>query len=233
MPVPRPNLPSVSLAEGGSLGLMVQPRFADRPRRRLLHRAERAANILEAASRVFARGGYAGTSMDEIAAEAGVSKLMLYRHFNSKRELYQAVLAEVGARLAAIEHRPASLVDIAPEQALREASATLLATIRVARAMPDGYRLFHDHAAHEPEFADHVRNIRARSEAKAASLLAPSVRDPDLLRWGARVIARFTDEAVLAWLDIGEPGRDQLIADRLAGMLSALHTRLLDTPDEC
>src|SRR5262249_54169592 len=78
-------------------------------KRKLLPRAERAASILRAASRTFARGGYAETSMDDIAAEAGVSKLILYRHFNSKHDLYRTVLDEVRSRLTALEHRPATL----------------------------------------------------------------------------------------------------------------------------
>src|SRR5262249_62182147 len=94
-------------------------------KRKLLPRAERAASILRAASRTFARGGYADTSMDDIAAEAGVSTLMLYRHFNSKHELYQAVLDEVRSRLSALEHRPATLGGISAEQAIPAARSAL------------------------------------------------------------------------------------------------------------
>ena len=63
---------------------MAVPTPAPGRKRRLLARADRAASILRAAARAFARAGYAGTSMDDIATAAGVSKLMLYRHFNSK-----------------------------------------------------------------------------------------------------------------------------------------------------
>src|SRR5262249_29248815 len=109
--------------------------------RGLLPRAGRAASILRAASPTVARGGSAATSMDDIAAEAGVNKLMLYRHFNSKHALYKAVLDEVGLRLTALEHRPATLEGMGADQAIPEARSTLLATIRVARELPDAYRL--------------------------------------------------------------------------------------------
>src|SRR5262245_40350487 len=188
-------------------------------KRKLLPRPERAASILRAASRTFARGGYADTSMDDIAAEAGVSKLMLYRHFNSKHELYQAVLDEVRSRLIALEHRPATLGGISAEQAIPEARSTLLATIRVARELPDAYRLLHEHAAHEPEFADIASGIRTRSTIKAERLLEPLVEDPDVRRWVARLVTAVTQEAVLAWLDVGDPKRDEYVADRLALML--------------
>src|SRR5262249_48099601 len=66
-------------------------RAAVRPRR-LLPRAERRAALLHAAARVFARAGFAHTSLEEIAAAAGVTRLIIYRHFDSKEVLYRAVL---------------------------------------------------------------------------------------------------------------------------------------------
>ena len=201
---------------------MAAPTPAPERKRRLLPRAARAASILRAASRTFARGGYAATSMDDIAAEAGVSKLMLYRHFNSKHELYEAVLAEVRSRLDAIEHRPATLVGLTPAEGVREATETLLATIRAAREVPDAFRLLYEHAAHEPEFAAYAGSVRARNVAKAESLLAPLIVDSGLRRWAARVVATITDEAVLAWLEVGEPERDATLAERLARILGAV-----------
>lgn len=191
-------------------------------KRRLLPRAARAASILHAAARTFAHGGYSATSMDDIAAEARVSKLMLYRHFNSKHELYEAVLDEVLSRLEAIDHRPRTLEGVGPEQAVRDATATLLATIRVAREIPDAYRLLYLHATHEPEFAELAGRVRERGVAKAEVLLTPMIADDSIRRWAARLIAGITDEAVLAWLEVGEPERDAYVAERLALMLGAV-----------
>ncbi len=50
------------------------------------------AAILEAAKRLFAREGFAGASMDQIAAEAGVSKLTVYSHFGDKEALFAAAV---------------------------------------------------------------------------------------------------------------------------------------------
>lgn len=44
--------------------------------------------ILEAATTLFLRGGYLGTSMDEIAALAAVSKQTVYKHFADKERLF-------------------------------------------------------------------------------------------------------------------------------------------------
>lgn len=53
--------------------------------------------LLEAAERVFARLGFHGARMDDVAAEAGVAKGLLYRHFVSKEELFGALMVERGA----------------------------------------------------------------------------------------------------------------------------------------
>jgi AcrR family transcriptional regulator len=59
------------------------------PRRRL-PRAEREAQILDAATAAFGRRGYERTSMAAIAAEVGVTKPILYSHFGSKEGLFLA-----------------------------------------------------------------------------------------------------------------------------------------------
>lgn len=48
--------------------------------------------ILEAAKTLFLRNGYDGSSMDAIAAEAGVSKLTVYSHFTDKETLFAAAV---------------------------------------------------------------------------------------------------------------------------------------------
>ena len=48
--------------------------------------------ILEAATAVFLRNGYLGTSMDEIAALAGVSKQTVYKHFADKKRLFVEIV---------------------------------------------------------------------------------------------------------------------------------------------
>lgn len=62
------------------------------PTRRRLPPAERRELILEAAGVAFGAAGYDGVTLDAIAAGAGVTKPILYRHFASKDELYLALL---------------------------------------------------------------------------------------------------------------------------------------------
>ena len=65
--------------------------MATAPKKRL-PAAERRELILSAAGRLFGDRGYAQVTLDEIAAEANVTKPMLYRHFDSKKALYLALL---------------------------------------------------------------------------------------------------------------------------------------------
>jgi AcrR family transcriptional regulator len=61
--------------------------------------AERRAAVLESACRVFCRGSFHGTTTAELAREAGVTEPILYRHFDSKRDLYLACLDRTWAEV--------------------------------------------------------------------------------------------------------------------------------------
>lgn len=79
---------------------------------------QRRSSIIEAAKHLFARSGFHGVSIDEIVREVGVSPAILYRHFKSKEELYEAVLHEFSCtRESYVETVVAD--DIGFEQVLR------------------------------------------------------------------------------------------------------------------
>lgn len=59
----------------------------------------RREQLLEVAIDAFAKSGYHSTSMNDVAAAAGVTKPVLYQHFDSKRALYIALLDDVGDRI--------------------------------------------------------------------------------------------------------------------------------------
>ena len=72
------------------------------------------AAILEAAKQLFVREGFAGASMDKIAAEAGVSKLTVYSHFGDKEALFAAAI-----RAKCEEMMPADLFQLELKGPLR------------------------------------------------------------------------------------------------------------------
>lgn len=71
--------------------------------------AETRAKLLAAARRAFGTKGYAGASMDDFTAEAGLTRGALYHHFGDKKGLLQVVVAEIdaemGARLQQVSRR--------------------------------------------------------------------------------------------------------------------------------
>lgn len=89
---------------------MSQPARRTRVEARVTGRgpAPGARRIENAARRLFAGRGYAGTSMAEIAAAAGVSKATVFHHYRSKRELYDAL---VGDALAGFREQVIPLLD--------------------------------------------------------------------------------------------------------------------------
>ena len=60
--------------------------------RQRLRPPARRALIVEAAGRLFGEHGFDGTRLDDVAAAAGVTKPVLYRHFSGKTALYLALL---------------------------------------------------------------------------------------------------------------------------------------------
>lgn len=76
---------------------------------------EKASAILDAARRLFTAHGFEGASMDQIAAEAGVSKLTVYSHYGDKDTLFAAVVKSYCE-----QNLPDSLFETAPELPVRE-----------------------------------------------------------------------------------------------------------------
>jgi TetR/AcrR family transcriptional repressor of mexJK operon len=70
------------------------------PRKKRAGRLASAGVITEAAAALFLSKGYLATSMDEIAAQAGVSKQTIYKHFADKERLFTGLIASTTARAA-------------------------------------------------------------------------------------------------------------------------------------
>jgi AcrR family transcriptional regulator len=124
--------------------------------------------LLAAASRVFARAGYHGASMSEIAAEAGFSKGALYWSFASKEELFFALLDELDEQLRAVIAAAGAM----PKEQERsgELSRGISGVLTDAR---EQVLLFHEYSAlavRDPKVAARYaqRNARLRAEVAAA-----------------------------------------------------------------
>jgi AcrR family transcriptional regulator len=118
-------------------------------------------DIVESALRAFAERGFHGTSIPDIAATAGVGVASIYRRFESKEHLVNAVFRDAKSRL-----RDALLLDLdlgrPPRELFREVWARL---VKFQRAQPIAFQFL--------EMQDHVPYLDGESRALEASLLMP------------------------------------------------------------
>lgn len=99
--------------------------------RRVRNAADKREAILEGARRVFMDAGYGGASMDAIADAAGVSKMTLYRYFDSKEALFAGLIEGLCARILKVDP-DVPLEGLPPEQALKRFGVQLLETVYAA-----------------------------------------------------------------------------------------------------
>lgn len=176
---------------------------------RRLRREERREQILAAATHAFAHGGFAGTSLDDVAAEAGVSRVILYRHFDSKADLYRAVLDRMCDRL----------IEAVGDGEFTDASINAL--LSAARADPAGFRLLFHHAAREPEFRDWMDRFHDQAVRLAHRQLAEMIPDRRWAKWAAQLAPTLAVDAIIAWLDADEPDPEDA-ASRIREVIGGL-----------
>ena len=132
--------------------------------------AERREQLLGIGRRLFAERGFDGTSIEEIAAQAGVSKPVVYEHFGGKEGLYAVVVDREMQRLLSMV--TAALADGHYRQKLEEAALALLEYIEESA---DGFRILvrDSHAASAPARSP---ACSATSPARSSTSWAPSSR---------------------------------------------------------
>jgi AcrR family transcriptional regulator len=136
-------------------------------RRGAAHRAFRRAELVDAAVRAIRRHG-AGVTVAQIAAEAGVTKPVLYRHFTDRADLQRAV-SEHAAELLIGRVAPALASDAAPAEHVRGVIDEFLATLE---EQPELWRfVVHNPLEREPsaEVVEEGRQLVARMLAGVLS----------------------------------------------------------------
>jgi AcrR family transcriptional regulator len=154
--------------------------------------------LLSAAARVFAERGFEGASVDEIAAEAGLSKGSLYWNFKSKDELFGALLEDhidrrIRSILALLESAPASR-DMAPE-----ASNWLSSLLEDEREL---ILLSHEYWARAVRDAElRERYIERQEKLRDALAAALDARAREL---GAPPLSMSAEDVATAYIALGE-----------------------------
>jgi AcrR family transcriptional regulator len=174
----------------------------------------RREQILEVALDVFATAGFHGASMNDIAEAAGVTKPVLYQHFDSKRELYRALLDEVGDRLL-------DSIAKATAEATDGKTVTELGFRAYFRWVADdhaGFRLlFGPGTARDDEFAGVIQRIHAEAASTTAPLIAVDIDEEHRMTL-AHALVGLAEGASRRLVELG----DAFDPDEIAREVSAL-----------
>jgi AcrR family transcriptional regulator len=204
---------------------MVTERGSTPPESRHGHKlpaGERRQAIEEAAARLFAEHGYQSTTVEQIVAAAGVSKPMLYRHFDSKRELCARLLERRRDELAAA---PLDVFLDAgdPSERLSEMIDAWFAHVE---AHPHSTRLLCQDITGDPQLVALQSELRGRQRAADMALLrefGATLPDTELEPLGETIRASLTALA-LWWLD--RPGTPRAV---VAGAMVRLSRGVIAT----
>jgi AcrR family transcriptional regulator len=134
----------------------------------------RREQLLDVALGVFARSGYHDASMNDIAEAAGVTKPVLYQHFDSKRELYQALVDDVGSRLLT------AIVSAAAEatEGREQTERGFQAYFRWVAEDHDAFMLLYGGSTRrDDEFAHALRQVTDGAAEAIAPLIAADIDD--------------------------------------------------------
>lgn len=127
-------------------------------------RVDNEAGILHAAEYVFARAGFAGATMGDIAQRAGVPKSNLHYYFRTKRDIYRAVLSNTLTLWLA--ETDSIREDNDPKRALAD---YIRAKMTLSATYPDASRVFANEILHgASEIGDYLRaDLRVLIDAKS------------------------------------------------------------------
>lgn len=170
------------------------------------HREQRRSEIVDATIRAIRRHG-AAVGMDEIAAEAGTSKTVVYRHFEDRAGLYRAVAARIDSRVL----REVGSALASPQGGdLRELIAsTVDAYLSLVESDAEVYRfVVHPPLVDRPLSDDPVEETAGQVVDQMTKVLATSLaagrRDPAIARLWALALVGSVQAVADDWLRSAE-----------------------------
>jgi TetR/AcrR family transcriptional repressor of mexJK operon len=170
-------------------------------------RGHKRQAILDAGTALFLRDGYAATSMDQIAADAAVSKQTVYKHFADKEGLFRAIVLGVTAKSESIV---AQLAPALADPDIRSQADLRRALTHLARRYLDGVLAPHVLAlrrliiAEAERFPDLAAAYFTAAPARAIAVIAEAFAG-----YGERGLLQIDDAGVaaaqFAYLTLAQP----------------------------
>ena len=166
---------------------------------RRLSAEARRAQLLSVAREVFAEDGYPGAAMEKIAQRAGVTKPVLYQHFEGKKELYLALLDSDMSRLLA---QVSGAIESAHDNPSRIRKG-LGAYFNYIEANVDSFRLlFRETMGADPEFRESIDRFHDAAATSIGAIIADETgKSQELAELLARGIMGMSEAAATWWLD--------------------------------
>ena len=197
--------------------------------------AERREQLIDTARGLFAERGYDGTSIEEIAARAEVSKPVVYEHFGGKEGLYAVVVdREVRSLLTMMQE---ALTAGHPRVLLEQAAFALLDYIEQSS---DGFRILVRDSpigSASGSFVSIIGDVASRVEYILAAEFETRGFDPLAAPMYAQMLVGMVGTTGQWWLDARQPSKEVVAAHLvnlawhgLAGMESTPTLRSQSSP---
>ena len=171
---------------------------------------ERRAQLLDIGRRLFAERGLDGTSIEEIAAQAGVSKPVVYEHFGGKEGLYAVVVDREVERFLTMA---TALLEGEDTMAKFETAAVEL--LRYIQSNSDGFRILvrdSNPTSGSGTFASLMGDIASQVEHLLGDVLKKRGYDPRLAPIYAQMLVGMVASAGQWWLDERKPKLEEMAA---------------------
>lgn len=192
-------------------GAMAGDRGASRTPRTRMSAGQRRAQLVEVARALFAERGFEGTSVEEIAARAGVSKPVVYEHFGGKEGLYAVVVDREMQRL--LDSVTAALQSAGHPRTVLERAA--LALLDYIEHSTDGFRiLVRDSpvAQSTGTFASLISDAAGQVEHILAHEFTARGYDDDFAPMYAQMLVGMVALTGQWWLDARHPDKSVVAA---------------------
>ncbi len=186
----------------------------------------RRRQLFEVALSLFAKHGYAAATMDDIAEAAGVTKPLVYQHFESKRALYLELM-DVFSRELVTSIIKATANAQGPRQQVEQGFA---AYFELMLGNEEAFRLLYGRdAPDDPELGESLRRVE-ETLAQAIDSLIDAGLDPEHRLLLAHAVVGMAEGASRHWLDARRADADgrQPTEDERDAEAKRLATRLAD-----
>ena len=190
---------------------------APAPVRRRLSAADRRRQLVAIGLAKIVETPIQDLSLDEVAAEAGISRGLLFHYFPTKTDFYLACIAAAGRRML---RTTAPDEDLSPEEQVE--TVTRLMVEQIERRRDFYLALVHGHGVADPRVSEVMESVRDGSTDRVMTALGVPERQRDVVRaWWA-----YTEDRALTWSAVPPGERPVLLPALVAECVAALHALL-------